>query len=64
MRIECNGIHDKLHVVLRSKTRNVSVALSFESLLQNMRYNDLGIPKTSLQAGFSLRRTQSEMTRP
>ena len=61
-RIECNGTHDKLHVVLRSKTRNVFVALSFESLLQNMRYNDLGIPKTSLQATFSLHCTQCAIT--
>jgi hypothetical protein len=52
MRIECNGIQDKQHLVLRSKTRNVSVAPSFESLLQNMRCNNLGIPKTSLQADF------------
>jgi hypothetical protein len=61
MRIECNGIQDKQHLVLRSKTRNVSVAPSFESLLQNMRCDNLGIPKTSLQAAFSLHCTQSGM---
>jgi hypothetical protein len=54
-------LHNKQHLVLRSKTRNGSVASSSESLLQTMRFNNLGIPKTSLQAAFSLHCTQSGM---